>query len=43
MATPLNRSPAPDLDTDPIPKQRYTSKNFARLELELAAHDAPDG
>ncbi len=34
MATPLDRAPVPDLGTDPIPKERYTSTGFARLEWE---------
>ncbi len=34
MATPLDRAPAPDLGTDLIPKERYTSTGFARLEWE---------
>ena len=47
MATPLDRSPAPDLGTDPISKQRYTSEDFARLEWERmwtrTWQMAPDG
>jgi phenylpropionate dioxygenase-like ring-hydroxylating dioxygenase large terminal subunit len=32
--TPLGRAPAPRLPQGPIPKQRYTSPEFARLERE---------
>jgi phenylpropionate dioxygenase-like ring-hydroxylating dioxygenase large terminal subunit len=32
--TPLHRSPAPALGTAPIPKERYTTPEFARLERE---------
>lgn len=34
MGTPLDRAPQADLGTDPIPKQRYTSHAFAKLERE---------
>ncbi|MDJ0850267.1 MAG: aromatic ring-hydroxylating dioxygenase subunit alpha [Myxococcota bacterium] len=34
MATPMERAPAPALDYVPIPKERYTSADFARLEWE---------
>jgi phenylpropionate dioxygenase-like ring-hydroxylating dioxygenase large terminal subunit len=34
MATPLDRAPPPALGTAPIPKERYTSEAFARLEQE---------
>ena len=34
MATPMERAPAPDLEYIPIPKERYTSAEFARLEWE---------
>ena len=34
MATPMERAPEPALGSDPIPKQRYTSADFARLEWE---------
>jgi phenylpropionate dioxygenase-like ring-hydroxylating dioxygenase large terminal subunit len=33
-ATPMERAPVPDLGTAPIPKERYTSEAFARLEWE---------
>jgi phenylpropionate dioxygenase-like ring-hydroxylating dioxygenase large terminal subunit len=32
--TPIERAPRPELGTRPIPKQRYTSREFARLERE---------
>jgi phenylpropionate dioxygenase-like ring-hydroxylating dioxygenase large terminal subunit len=32
--TPLGRAPAADLGSAPIPKERYTSAGFARLERE---------
>jgi phenylpropionate dioxygenase-like ring-hydroxylating dioxygenase large terminal subunit len=32
--TPMERAPVPDLGTDPIPKERYTSPEFAALEWE---------
>ena len=34
LATPMERAPVPDLGTAPIPKERYTSPDFARLEWE---------
>ena len=34
LKTPMERAPVPDLGTDPIPKERYTSAEFARLEWE---------
>jgi phenylpropionate dioxygenase-like ring-hydroxylating dioxygenase large terminal subunit len=34
MATPMERAPEPALGSDPIPKERYTSPDFARLEWE---------
>jgi len=32
MPTPMERAPAPELDYVPIPKERYTSPEFAELE-----------
>ena len=32
--TPMDRAPVPDLGHEPIPKERYTSAEFARLEWE---------
>jgi phenylpropionate dioxygenase-like ring-hydroxylating dioxygenase large terminal subunit len=34
MSTPLQRAPEPDLDYVPIPKERYTSKEYAGLEWQ---------
>ena len=34
MPTPMERAPAPDLEYVPIPKDRYTSAEYARLEWE---------
>jgi len=34
MATPMERAPDPGLDYVPIPKERYTSREFADLEWE---------
>lgn len=34
MPTPMQRAPVPALGSEPIPKQRYTSAAFARLECE---------
>lgn len=34
MATPMERAPAPELDYEPVPKERYTSADFARREWE---------
>ncbi|MAG31361.1 MAG: (2Fe-2S)-binding protein [Deltaproteobacteria bacterium] len=34
MPTPMERAPDPGLDYAPIPKDRYTSPEFARLEWE---------
>jgi phenylpropionate dioxygenase-like ring-hydroxylating dioxygenase large terminal subunit len=34
MATPMERAPAPNLDYVPIPKERYTSREFAQLEWD---------
>lgn len=34
MATPMERAPAPELDYVPVPKERYTSADFARREWE---------
>jgi nitrite reductase/ring-hydroxylating ferredoxin subunit len=32
--TPMERAPIPDLDSGPIPKERYISSEYARLEAE---------
>ncbi|MBW2425611.1 MAG: Rieske 2Fe-2S domain-containing protein [Deltaproteobacteria bacterium] len=34
MATPMERAPDPGLEYVPVPKERYTSPEFARLEWE---------
>jgi nitrite reductase/ring-hydroxylating ferredoxin subunit len=34
MATPMERAPDPGLDYRPIPKERYTGRDFAMLEWE---------
>ncbi|MHA7839549.1 MAG: Rieske 2Fe-2S domain-containing protein, partial [bacterium] len=34
MATPMERAPEPALEYVPIPKERYTCPEFARLEWE---------
>ena len=34
MPTPMQRAPAPDLDYVPIPKERYTCRDFAQREWE---------
>lgn len=34
MATPMEKAPEPELEYAPIPKQRYTSEEFARREWE---------
>ena len=34
LRTPMERAPVPDLGTDPIPKERYTSAEFAQREWE---------
>lgn len=34
MATPMEKAPEPDLEFVPIPKERYTSAEFARREWE---------
>lgn len=34
MATPMARAPVPELGTEPIPKERYLSKTFARREWD---------
>jgi len=34
MPTPMQRAPVPDLGHGPIPKERYTSADFARREWE---------
>ena len=32
--TPIDKTPEPDLGSDPIPKERYVSREFARREWE---------
>ena len=34
LRTPMERAPTPELGTEGIPKERYTSAEFARLEWE---------
>jgi phenylpropionate dioxygenase-like ring-hydroxylating dioxygenase large terminal subunit len=34
LRTPMDRAPDPNLGSDPIPKSRYTSADYARLEWE---------
>ena len=34
LRTPMERAPVPELGTAPIPKERYTSREFAQLEWE---------
>ena len=40
MPTPMERAPEPDLTYAPIPKDRYTSAEFAALVVE---HGSGDG
>ena len=34
LRTPMERAPRPDLGTEPIPKTRYTSPEYARREWD---------
>ena len=34
MPTPMERAPAPDIDFAPIPKERYTTAEYAQLEWQ---------